>query len=89
VKAYEEALPFFPDDLFLKESLYLAYRLSGQKVKADIFAKTLPEPAGRDWASPLRLSISSAFPVGIRLAKMMRKRATALPTSTPSISIKI
>ena len=32
-----------PDDLFLKESLYSAYLLSGQNMKADMLAKTLPK----------------------------------------------
>ncbi len=62
VKAYEEALPFFPDDLFLKESLYLAYRLSGQNVKADIFAKTLPG------TSRERLGVSSSLVDFIRFS---------------------
>ena len=42
-KYYEKALYDVPGDLFLKESLYSAYLLSGQSVKADIFAKTLPK----------------------------------------------
>lgn len=41
VKFYEKALYDVPDDLFLKESLYSAYLLSGQKVNADIYAKKL------------------------------------------------
>lgn len=41
-KYYEKAQLDFPDDIFLKESLYHAYKNSGQKVNAEILAKTLP-----------------------------------------------
>ncbi len=42
-KYYEKALSDVPDDLYLKESLYLAYLFSGQKEKANLFIKTLPK----------------------------------------------
>ncbi|HPW65566.1 MAG TPA: tetratricopeptide repeat protein [Salinivirgaceae bacterium] len=42
VKYYEKALYDVPYDMFLKESLYSAYILSGLDAKAAIFAKTLP-----------------------------------------------
>lgn len=47
-KYYEKALSDVPEDLYLKESLYLAYMFSGQREKADIFVKTLPK-ASRDF----------------------------------------
>ncbi|HOG20393.1 MAG TPA: tetratricopeptide repeat protein [Salinivirgaceae bacterium] len=43
VKYYEKALFDVPDDMFLKESLYSAYLLSGLTSKASVFAKTLPK----------------------------------------------
>lgn len=43
IKYYEKALYDVPDDMFLKESLYLAYLQSGQDVNATIFAQTLPK----------------------------------------------
>ncbi|HHT51928.1 MAG TPA: tetratricopeptide repeat protein [Bacteroidales bacterium] len=42
-KYYEKAMVDIPDDLYLKGSLYMAYRLSGQNMKADILGKRLPK----------------------------------------------
>ncbi|HOF46459.1 MAG TPA: tetratricopeptide repeat protein [Bacteroidales bacterium] len=42
-KYYEKTLKYMPDDLFLKGSLYLAYLLSGQNIKTELLAKTLPK----------------------------------------------
>lgn len=54
-KYYEKALKDMPDDLYLKGSLYLAYRLSGQNMKADILGKTLPKSSREylGYSSPL------------------------------------
>lgn len=55
VKYYEKALYDVPDDLFLKESLYSAYLLSGLDVNASVFAKKLPKK------SQEKLDFSSSF----------------------------
>ncbi|HOF81271.1 MAG: hypothetical protein WBH71_04140 [Bacteroidales bacterium] len=55
VKYYEKALNDVPDDMFLKESLYSAYLLSGSGVKAAVLAKTLPK------TSQKKLGVSPSF----------------------------
>lgn len=54
-KYYEKTLKDMPDDLYLKGSLYMAYRLSGQNMKADILGKTLPKSSREylGYSSPL------------------------------------
>ena len=61
-----------PDDLYLKGSLYMAYRLSGQNMKATYWEKDCPKAARNIWVIVLHWLILSIFPVDILSVTIMK-----------------